>query len=325
MEHEEAEIIAADLIRALRGRLSRAAFSKRLGYRSNVVVRWEMKSAWPSADTFFTCIGTLRPRVLQVLPRFLDHAATPLPVGAKVSAAEVASFLRELRGKTPLSVLAERAGYSRFRVSRWLQGSARPRLPEFLCMVEAATRRVLDLIALLVDPLHMPTVAPRYRELQVARKVAYDAPWSHAVLRALELSDHPKRHQPTWIAKRLGITVAEVELGLSQLVRGGLARRKGSRYRPTRVQLTDTRADPTRALGLKAHWARTAVDRLEARTPGGFGYSLFSVSKHDLARLRDLHLEYVRAMQTVIAESEHPECVGLYCSQLVDLGEGPEG
>jgi DNA-binding MarR family transcriptional regulator len=170
----------------------------------------------------------------------------------------------------------------------------------------------------------MPTVAPRYRELQVAREAAYDAPWSHAVLRTLELMDHPKKHQPAWIARRLGISVPEVEAGLSQLVRGGLARRRGNRYRPTRVQLTDTRADPTRALGLKAHWARTAVDRLAAGTPGGFGYSLFAVSRRDLQRLRELHLEYVRAMQTVIAESQDPECVGLYCSQLVDLGEARE-
>lgn len=324
MQHEHAEIVAADLVRALRGRLSRAAFSKRLGYRSNVVVRWETKTAWPSADVFLTRLAASRPRALQVLSGFLGHASQPRALGAEVSAAEVASFLQELRGKTPLSVLAQRAGYSRFRVSRWLQGSSRPRLPEFLCLVEAATRRLLDLLALLVDPLRMPTVAPRYRELQVAREAAYDAPWSHAVLRTLELRDHPKRHQPAWIASRLGISVAEVEAGVTQLVRSGLARRKGSRYRPTRVQLIDTRADPKRALGLKAHWARTAVDRLAAGTAGGFGYSLFAVSRRDLQRLRELHLEYVRAMQTVIAESQEPECVGLYCSQLVDLGEGLE-
>lgn len=324
MQHEEAEMIAADLVRALRGRLSRAAFSKRLGYRSNVVVRWETKSAWPSADAFLTRVGAIKPRLLQLLPRFLGHAPAS-HTNTKVMPADVASFLRELRGKTPLSVLAERAGYSRFRVSRWLQGSSRPRLPEFLCLVEAATRRLLDLIAHMTDPLHMPTVAPRYRELRVAREVAYDAPWSHAVLRTLELTDHPSKHQPAWIAKRLGISVVEVEAGLAQLVRGGLVRKIRNRYRPTRVQLIDTRADPTRALGLKAHWARSAVARLEAGAPGGFGYSLFAVSKRDLQRLRELHLEYVRAMQTVIAESEQPECVGLYCSQLVDLGAGPRG
>lgn len=49
------------------------------------------------------------------------------------------------------------------------------------------------------------------------------------------------------------------------------------------------------------------------------GYSLFAISKRDLRRLRELHLEYVRAMQNVIAESTPGECVGLYNAQLMDL------
>jgi hypothetical protein len=38
-----------------------------------------------------------------------------------------------------------------------------------------------------------------------------------------------------------------------------------------------------------------------------------------LRRLRDVHLEYVRAMQTIIAASRPGECVSLYCAQLLDL------
>jgi DNA-binding transcriptional ArsR family regulator len=310
----------------LRGRRSRAAFSQRLGYGSNVVHRWESAAAWPSAARFLTRIARVDARAAGALARFVGRPApeTPRRAATEVSQAEVAGLLRELRGNTPVSVLAERTGYSRFRVSRWLKGGSAPRLPALLCLVEAASRRLLDLLAELVDPRRMPTVAPRYRELLAARESAYDAPWSHAVLRALELTDSPRKHDPRWIAERLGISQAEVERGLSQLVRGGQAtRRAGGRYSPTRVQLVDTRADPVRARGLKAHWARTAVDRLEAGTDGSFGYSLFAASRDDLARLRDLHLAYVRAMQSVIAESTAPECVGLYCSQLVDLGQRP--
>jgi hypothetical protein len=262
--------------------------------------------------------------VTEVFARFLGRAASaPHHSTDAVTGRDVASFLRELRGRTPVSVLAQRTGYSRFRVGRWLKGSSRPRLPEFLCLVEAESRRLLDLLAALVDPRRMPTVAPRYRELLAAREVAYDAPWSHAVLRALELRDYPKTHRPAWVARRLGISVPEVEAGLAQLVRGGLVRRTRARYRPTRVHLVDTRADPVRARALKAHWARAAVDRLEAGVEGAFGYSLFAVSRRDLQRLRDLQLQYVRAMQTVIAESKAPECVGLYCSQLLDLARAP--
>lgn len=68
-------------------------------------------------------------------------------------------------------------------------------------------------------------------------------------------------------------------------------------------------------------WTRTALGRLERGAPGSFGYSLFAVSKDDLRRLRELHLQYVRAMQELIARSEPNECVGLFCAQLLDLAE----
>ncbi|MGD8861754.1 MAG: DUF4423 domain-containing protein [Myxococcales bacterium] len=314
-------MIGADLVRSLRGRRSRPAFSKRLGYRSNVVHRWETGEVWPETARFLTRLSRIDPRARSALARFLGEEE-PGP-GPGVSRDEVARFLRELRGKTPIAALSRRTGYSRFRIGRWLSGSSSPRLPEFLCMVEAESRRLLDLLAELVDPLRMPTVAPRYRELLAARESAYDVPWSHAVLRALELRDAPRRHDPAWIARRLRVPVDEVERGLTQLLRGGQVRRVRQRYRPTRVQLVDTRVDPDRARGLKGHWARTAVERLEAGVDGSFGYSLFAVSRADLQRLRDLHMQYVRAMQTVIAESDAPQCVGLYCSQLLDLGEEP--
>jgi hypothetical protein len=75
-----------------------------------------------------------------------------------------------------------------------------------------------------------------------------------------------------------------------------------------------------RAHALKIRWTEVALVRMRRGAPGNYGYSVFSVSKRDLARLRDIHLEYVRAMQQIIAESNPDECVGLYCAQLLDLG-----
>jgi hypothetical protein len=54
--------------------------------------------------------------------------------------------------------------------------------------------------------------------------------------------------------------------------------------------------------------------------PGtNFGWSVFAVSKADLARLTNLHLQYVRAMREIIASSTPSECVGLYAAQPLDL------
>jgi hypothetical protein len=66
-------------------------------------------------------------------------------------------------------------------------------------------------------------------------------------------------------------------------------------------------------------WTQVALERIERHAPAHFGYSLFAVSRADLRRLRDLQLEYLREMQSIIARSSPNECVGLLCLQLLDL------
>jgi hypothetical protein len=85
----------------------------------------------------------------------------------------------------------------------------------------------------------------------------------------------------------------------------------------------DTSRDPERARDLKLAWCDSAVNRLRAGQGGHFGYSVFSVSRDDLLKLRDLHLEYLRAMLQVIRNSTSPDRVALYCVQLLDLDAGP--
>ena len=56
------ERVARELVVALRGRRSRLGLSRRLGYRSNIVRRWEAGECFPTAAAFSTttagCIGT---------------------------------------------------------------------------------------------------------------------------------------------------------------------------------------------------------------------------------------------------------------------------
>jgi DNA-binding MarR family transcriptional regulator len=231
--------------------------------------------------------------------------------------------LRELRGKTPIGLLAERTGYNRFQIGRWLRDRAEPKLPEFLCLVEAASRRALDLLAGLVDLTQLPSVAVEWQRLCRARDAAYTSPWSHAVLRALELREYasvPATQGQAWLAERLGVSQELVAQGLEVLVQSGQVQKTRGRYRSHHVLSVDTSQDLVRARELRASWAQLAVDRLRAGAPGWYGYTLFSIARADLPRLRALQLEYVHAMQSLIASSEPGELVGLYCAQLLDLG-----
>jgi transcriptional regulator with XRE-family HTH domain len=316
------ERIAIELVRALRGRRSCARLSQRFGYRSNVVLRWESGRSFPTAARFLRLHHALYPRRKNCFEAFFWRRPSWLVPERGIDAAAVVAFLRDLRGKTPLATLAAAARVSRHRVGRWLNGSAEPKLPEFLCLVDVATRRLPDWLATLVDPALLPSVARSWKQLCMARGAAYTQPWSHAVLRALELEGLPagRARQVEWLAERLGISEPEVEVALGVLEQTEQVERTRRGVRVKRALVVDTAQDPAQGRVLKASWGRVALARLETGGPGSFGYSLFAVSKADLVKLRDLHLDYLRAMQQLIASSQPNECVGLYCAQLLDLG-----
>ena len=108
-------------------------------------------------------------------------------------------------------------------MSRFLKGTAEPRLPDFFRMLNAATLRLLDFISVFVDPAKLPSVSAQWTQLQAARHAAYEMPLSHLVLRALELSDYRALpvHEPGWIAERVGISVEQEVEYLDVLTRSG--------------------------------------------------------------------------------------------------------
>lgn len=319
MDHER---LSSELMRALRGRRSQVAFSRRLGYRSNVAYLWESGRAFPTAARFFAACARVGVEPAAALERFYRGRPAWLDDADLTQAAGPAALLSDLRGGTPVAELARAAARSRFAVGRWLKGEAEPRLPDFLRMVEATSLRLLDFVACLVDPAALPSVADEWTQLEAARRAAYEAPWSHAVLRALELSDYRSlpRHEPGWIAARIGID-AEAEQRLLSLLAGtGQIREQDGRWQPTEARTVDTRQDPEAARVLKAHWGRVATERLAAGAEGLFSYNLMGVSDADFARIEELQRSYFREVRAIVAQSQPVERIALVNLQLLRLG-----
>jgi len=318
------ESLSSELLRALRGRRSQTAFSKRLGYRSNVAYAWESGRAWPTALDFFGILERSGRKLESALAAFFR-----LPAGASVkadlhSARGIAGFLDDLRGRTAVIDLARATQRSRFAVARWLKGEAEPRLPDFLRLVECASLRLLDFLACFIDPSTLPSVAKRWRELEIARRAAYEMPWSHAVLRVIELPAYRKlrAHAPGFIAQRLSISLEEEGRCVALLLETGQLEKKGKRLIPGAALTVDTRGDAARSRQAKAFWTRVALDRIEAGADGTFSYNLFSVSRVDLERIRELHRAYFRELRRIVAESEPAECIALANLHLLELGAG---
>jgi DNA-binding phage protein len=320
------ELLAAELLRALRGKRSRPGFSRHLGYRSNVAQRWETQACFPTAAGFFEICAQLRIDVRAALVQFLRGEPEWLQQARFVPVEAVPRLLGELLGRARLSNVARAAGYNRYSVGRWVKGSAAPRLPELLRVVQASSRRLLDFIAAFVDPACIRSIARPWKKLVLSRELAHSHPMSHAVLRALELEDYASGAHPTeeYLARRLGIEAGEVRSSLSLLAASGQVRQTGARWAVVQTGVVDTGADPARSRGLRLAWAKTAIERLQGDAPGYSGYALFSISRSDLRRLREIQLAFIREMQAVIADSKSSECVALFCAQLIDLGVAEE-
>ena len=314
MDHET---LARELIRALRGRRSQTALSRRLGLQSNPVYRWEAGRAWPSAQQLFQVCRVTRVSYDAKLAAFVRGAA----VSDLETEAGVATLLKTLGNAMSMQELARRTGVSRFVVSRWLSGKTDIRLPDLLRFIEVTTLRLLDFINALVDPELLPSARSAWRKLIGLRKAAYDAPWSHAILRAVELEDYrrAKRLGEGWFAKRLGISVAEERRCIELLLQNGQLERRGRRLCATSEAAVDTGVDRERRLALRTFWSKVAVERLGRGKSGTFAFNLFALSEQDLPRVQALHREFFARMQALVDASAPSERVVLYAAQMLAL------
>ena len=310
------ELPAQQFLRALRGRRSQRAFAKRLGYRGNPMTDWEHGRRYPTAHEAMRAAACAKIDVSAAFARFAPAAM----LGRDRDGFALGEWLRTVSAPASIGELAARAGLSRFAVGRWLSGQRRPRLPDFFRLVDAATGRLPDLVAELVPIARVAALAERYAVAQAARRLAFDEPWSEAVLRVLETPDYARlrSHHPGFVARRLGISFADETRLLALLEASQVIARQGDRLSNIRPFTVDTRGGRQALYAIKQHWARVAAERAgDPREGDVFAYNVLSASKHDLARIADLLHSTFREIRMIVAASEPADSVALVSLQLV--------
>jgi transcriptional regulator with XRE-family HTH domain len=312
---------ASQLLRALRGKRSQLAFSRRLGYRSNVACDWEAGRRFPTAAETMRACARLRVDVRAAVAAFQPACAKALfaPEGYRID-----SWLSQLRGDTSITTLAQRTGHSRYAIARWLRGQARPRLPDFLALLDAMTGRASDLVQHLVAIESVPELHAVHARRAAAKRIAFDALWSEAVMRIMETTGYRsgRTHRSGYIASRLGITIEEEEQALDRLERAGVLRRKGGRFLELEPLTVDTTAAPLELNRLKAHWTSVTLARLaEPKPEDWLGYNVISCSEADLERIRDVLRRAFREIRALAAASQPIESAALLNLQLLTWNE----
>jgi transcriptional regulator with XRE-family HTH domain len=317
--------LGSELLRALRGERSQAALARRLGYRANVAHTWERGTRFPGAQVLFR-LGTLNGVDPGAVTRFCGPAASAGLGKGRWSAKDTAALLKVLVGEAPLVEVARSVGVDPTTVGRWLRGATEPRVPELLALVDSFTHRLVEFVGLFVAPDQVEALRELSRDLAAQRRMAYELPWSHAVLRALELDGYRRQptHVPGFVARAIGIDLETERVLLDELRAARLIRRQRGKWVVGRVLTVDTRAEPIRERRLKTHWAEVALER-QRRAPqpseAFHSYNLAAVSREDLAKLRELHLEYFERVRRIIAESRLAERVVLLRQELIPLDE----
>jgi hypothetical protein len=294
-----------------------------MGYRSNVAYLWESGRNFPSAATLFGVAARVGIDPTQAVGRFYAKPAAWVTEVDLTTAAGVARLLRDLKGNRSVSEIARAMKRNRYAVNRWFKGATQPRLPEFLQLIEVCTLRLLDFLACLVDPATLPATRRRWISLRAARATVSDAPWSQAVLHALELARYKQlpEHEAGWIAQRVGISEEEELRCLNLLAQSGQIRWHKRRWVPRAVSTVDTRPDPDASRKLATWCASLGADHLRQGLTGNFAFNVFAVSEKDLERLRQLQRDYFSQLRNVVAESQPGERVVVANMQLFALSQ----
>jgi len=318
--------LSQQLVRSLRGEQTQSAASKSLGFGSNVIYAWETGRRAPELSRLIRLAELSDSSIHRRLRAFFKSPAARLRSARLSTPRGVQFFIEELIGNSVRSEVAEKAGVDRTTLTRWLQGKTEPRVPEVLKLVDICTQRVLPFVECFSDPAQLEETRDAWNDLRAQAKLAYDFPWSHALLRALELDSYRTActHDPEILARSLCLSPEKVTHYLSELEKAGQIVWRKTHYEAARILTVDTREDPEKDRALKAHWAKVSLNRLETGRPhpeAYFSYNLFAISEANFEKVRQLHLEYYNAVRSLVDTSETADRVVVMNAHLVPLGE----
>ncbi|MCB9684476.1 MAG: hypothetical protein H6738_05285 [Alphaproteobacteria bacterium] len=284
--------------------------SRRLGYRGNVLAKWEGGQRYPTFGEVLRASARVGIDVGAALRRF--HA----PSAEAWDPAEperVDGWLRALQGRTAQALVAERTGLSRQQVGRLLSGRTAGRLPMVMQVVDALTGRLPELVGELVPLEEVPELAREGQSRRALARLAFEHPWSPAAQAWLACRGEVDADgAATALGRDLGLP-EELAAGLIEaLVGAGVARIERGVLRkvapPASVEVAATPEDMAR---LRAHWAGVSAGRMARGAVGDlFSFNVFAVGHDDLKRIQEAQRRFYREVRAIVSESP-PQTVAL--------------
>ena len=307
--------VSRQFLRALRGERSQVAFSRRLGFTSNVAAEWESGRRIPRVTTVIHACSRSGVDIGGALKNFWPPHAALL---ADLESHSIARWLDAQRGKEAIATVARRATLSRHQVARILCAETEPRLQQFFALVHACTGRLSDLVAACVDIERIPELRSYHRRTMISRQLAFEEPWTSAMISALEcLAEVSCEQAESNLARMFELPREDVQRYLKHLVQANVIARKNKRYVLSEPLLVDTGTRSQAARRLTNHWASVGAQRaLAARPEDVFAFNVFSVSRADFELIAQLQREHFQRVRAIVTKSD-PQVVVVMNLQLM--------
>jgi transcriptional regulator with XRE-family HTH domain len=307
--------ITCELIKALRGEVSRSALARRLHTGVENVTRWENGSRRISWFDFA--------QVCDVLGRPLSPSLTKI-FSFKGDPADGATLTSRLLGASKLTHIAKETGISRFTLMRWQQHKSGPSVVEVLQIMHHCQYMMLEFIANFIDITTIPTAFGEYNKRQQRKEIYFEMPFVAALLCCLKLDEYKDfpRHVDGYIAGKIDISIAEERKALKRLVEIGKIVHNGKHFTAIDEQLELTDSDSFRKFS--TYWLRRAADyseQMQSASPIiGYGMDVHPTSSETHKALRDEYCAFYKRVRTLLQQDTGPkDSVYIFQSLFFDL------
>lgn len=286
-----------ETLRALRGKRAQSNLSRLLGYSFNQVYLWETgRRAVHWADFEKLCAVLKRPLHENLQQHF------------QIKETGIQNLLRSTMKSRKQKDVAKALGLPESRLSRWMRGISDPPLWEVFRILHFVHQNFPEFIDDLAGPGRIESLQPIIARHRLLRETLYDLPFTAAVAPALGLKGYLalKKHEPGFLADRLGISLEQETKALKALEETGQIEVKEGKYKLKSFYINTTQ-DRARFLAVAHYWSGRAA-KLPKR-PGQksmFGYRVFGITESAIAKIRQAQIDYYNALTAIIRKEEGP-------------------
>lgn len=295
--------IIKQILKAIRGKRSQLALSRKLGFNYNQVYRWEKGLVRISWKEFVALCRGCKARVDEAF------SATYLNMS---DAEDSASLVAALIGDHKLRDVAERSGYSRFLLSRWRAGKTTPSLEQVLDLWQIFDGRLIDFFSHLGIINELPSLNQMRQRQAAFNKLLNEFPYTGMILWILE-AKAAKLALPqaaAMTAKALRVTTAEVSELLERLLSIGIIKVHKGHYSIVPSQISTLSLDSSTAKNIRRFWLQRALVALESyKTPPQkgdplFGYLEFNVNRQQLELIHNKYFDFYQEILNIVQQDK---------------------